>query len=59
MIEALARIVNAQLEAVFQGHGARTAEFAGEIARLEGQSTHLVRFLATGPTRQRFALSCG
>jgi hypothetical protein len=42
MIEALARIVNAQLEAVFQGHGARTAEFAGEIARLEGQSTHLV-----------------
>jgi hypothetical protein len=41
-------LVNAQLEVVLQGHGARTAEPAGEIARLEGQSSHLVRFLATG-----------
>jgi hypothetical protein len=30
MIEALATMVNAQLEAVFQGHDARTAEFARE-----------------------------
>ena len=48
MIEALARMVNAQLEAFFQGHDARTAELAGEIERLEGQASHLVRFLATG-----------
>jgi hypothetical protein len=48
MIDALARMVNAQLEAVFQGHGARTAELAGEMERLEGQAGHLVQFLATG-----------
>jgi hypothetical protein len=48
MIDALARMVDAQLEAVFQGHGARTARLTGEIARLEGQASHLVRFLATG-----------
>src|SRR5260370_14272471 len=48
MIEALARMVNAQLEAVFQGHSARTAELAGEIERLEGQASHLVQFLTTG-----------
>jgi hypothetical protein len=47
-IDALARMVNTQLEVVFQGHGARTAELTGEMARLEGQSSHLVRFLATG-----------
>jgi hypothetical protein len=28
MIDALARMVNTQLEAVFQGYGARTAELA-------------------------------
>jgi len=48
MIDALARMVNTQLEAVFQGYGARTAELAGEIERLEGQASHLVQFLATG-----------
>ena len=48
MIGTLARMVNAQLEAVFQGHDARTAELAREIERLEGQANHLVRFLATG-----------
>lgn len=48
MIEALATLVNAQLEAVFQGHDARTAELAREIERLEDQASHLVRFLATG-----------
>jgi hypothetical protein len=37
-----------QLEAVFQGHDARTAELAREIERLEDQASHLVRFLATG-----------
>jgi hypothetical protein len=31
MIDALASMVNAQLEVVFQGHDARTAELAGEI----------------------------
>src|SRR5215813_7967951 len=44
MIDALAAMVNAQLEAAFQGHDART----GEIERLEAQASHLVRFLATG-----------
>jgi len=48
MIEALASMVNTQLEAVFQGHGARAAELAGEIERLKGQASHLVQFLATG-----------
>jgi hypothetical protein len=48
MIDALARMVNAQLEAVYQGHDARTAELTSEIERLEGQASHLVRFLATG-----------
>ena len=48
MIEALARIVNTQLEAVFQGHDARTAELAREMEPLAGQASHLVRFLATG-----------
>jgi hypothetical protein len=48
MIEALACMVNAQLEAVFQGHDARTVELTGEMERLEGQASHLVRFLATG-----------
>jgi len=48
MIEALARMVNAQFETVFQSHDARTAELAGEMERLEGQASHLVRFLATG-----------
>jgi DNA invertase Pin-like site-specific DNA recombinase len=48
MIEALATMVNAQLKAVFQGHGPRTAELAREIERLEDQASHLVRFLATG-----------
>jgi len=38
-IDALARMVNTQLEVVFQGHGARTAELTGEMARLEGQSS--------------------
>jgi hypothetical protein len=48
MIDALARMVNARIEAAFQGHGARTAELAGEIERLERQASHLVQFLATG-----------
>ncbi len=48
MIDALATMVNAQLEAVFQGHDVRTAELKGEIERLEAQASHLVRFLATG-----------
>ena len=48
MIDALASMVNAQLEAVFEGHDARTTELAGETERLEGQASHLVRFLATG-----------
>ena len=39
MIEALARMVNAQLEAAFQGHHARTAELVGELKRLEGETT--------------------
>ena len=43
MIEALATMVNTQLEAVFQGHDARNAEFAREIERLEGQASHLRR----------------
>ena len=59
MIEAIANMVNAQLKTVFQGHNARTTELRGEIERLEGQASHLVRFLATGATRQPFALSCG
>lgn len=42
MIEALARMVNAQLET------ARTVELARKTERLEGQASHLVRFLATG-----------
>ena len=48
MIDAPARMVNAQLEAVFQGHGARTAELAAEMEHLGGQASHLVQFLATG-----------
>jgi hypothetical protein len=48
MMDALARMVNAQLEAVFRRHDARPAELASEIERLEGQASHLVRFLATG-----------
>ena len=48
MIEALANMVNAQLEIVFQGHTAKTAELTKEIQRLENQASHLVRFLATG-----------
>jgi len=47
MIDALARMVNAQLDAAFQGHDARTAELTGEMERLEGHAGHLVRFLAT------------
>ena len=43
MTEILARTVNAQLEAVFQGHDARTAEIAREMERLENQASHLVR----------------
>jgi hypothetical protein len=39
---------NAQLEAVFQGQDARIAELASEMERLEGQASHLVRFLTTG-----------
>ena len=41
-------MVNAHLGAVFQGHNARTAELTSEIERLEGQASHLIRFLATG-----------
>ncbi len=48
MIDALASMINAQLEVVSQGHTTRTAELTGEIDRLEGQASHLVRFLATG-----------
>ena len=48
MIGALTDMVNAQLEAVFRGHGARTAELRDEIERLEAQARHLVQFLATG-----------
>jgi len=48
MIDALARMVNAQLDAVFQGQDARTAELPGEMDRLEGQARHLVRLLAIG-----------
>src|SRR5882724_9156811 len=48
MIDALANMVNAQLEAVFQGQDARTAELASEMERLEGQASHLVQFLTTG-----------
>jgi hypothetical protein len=48
MIDALASMVNAQLEAVFQRHTVQAAELRNEIERLEGQVTHLVRFLATG-----------
>jgi len=59
MIDALARMVNAQLDAVFQGQDARTAELTGEMDPLEGQARHLVRFLATGAIRPPFALSCG
>jgi DNA invertase Pin-like site-specific DNA recombinase len=58
MIEALASMVNAQIEAAFRGHDARTAELTAQIQRLEAQANHLVRFLATGGTRQRFALNC-
>ena len=48
MIDALASMVNAQLEAALRGHTARTAELRGEIERLEGQANHLVRFLVSG-----------
>jgi hypothetical protein len=48
MIDALANMVNVQIEVVFQGHNARTAELTGEIERLERQASHPVRFLATG-----------
>src|SRR5262249_30852421 len=48
MTDALASMINAQLEVVSQGHTARTAELTGEMERLEGQASHLVRFLATG-----------
>ena len=48
IVNALARMVNTQPEAVFQGHDARTAELTDEIERLEGRASHLVRFLATG-----------
>jgi hypothetical protein len=48
MIDALANMVNVQIEAVFQGHNARTTELTGGIERIEGQASHLVRFLATG-----------
>src|SRR5260370_19485556 len=40
MIDALARMGNAQLEAGFQDHDARTALLAGEMERLEGQRNH-------------------
>ena len=53
MIETLAGMVDAQLEAIFQGHDARTAELQGEIERLEAQASHLVRFLATGGATRR------
>jgi DNA invertase Pin-like site-specific DNA recombinase len=48
MIDALASMVNAHLEAVFQGHIAQAAKLRNEIERLDGQASHLVRFLATG-----------
>jgi len=48
MIEALANMVNAQLEAIFRGHSAKAVDLTSEIERLEGQASHLVRFLATG-----------
>ena len=48
MIEALANMVNARLEIVFQGHTAKAAELTREIQRLESQASHLVRLLATG-----------
>ena len=37
-----------QERAAFQGHNARTTDLAGTIGRLEGQASHLVRFLAIG-----------
>src|SRR5260370_39693327 len=48
MIDALASMVNAQLEAGFPGHHARAAELAGELESLEGQASHPGRGLATG-----------
>jgi hypothetical protein len=51
-------MVNPKLEAVFQGHDARTAELAREIERLEGQATSS-DFWRQGATRHRFALSSG
>ena len=43
-----ARLVEQQLSCVERGYDARTADLAREIERLEGQASHLVRFLATG-----------
>jgi len=48
MIETLATAINAQIEAVLQGHDARAAHVTGEIRRLEHEAGNLVRFLATG-----------
>jgi len=48
MIDALASMINAQIETALQGHHARTADLTDSIERLDGQATHLVRFLATG-----------
>jgi len=43
MIDALASMVNAQLEAVFQGQDARTAELASEMGTPRGPSATGVR----------------
>ena len=41
-------MVNAQLEAAFQGHNARTAELTGEIERLRAKLATWSGFFATG-----------
>ena len=47
-IAALARMVNSQIETVFDGHTVRIAQVTQEIGHLEQQVGNLVRFLASG-----------
>jgi DNA invertase Pin-like site-specific DNA recombinase len=52
MVEALARMTNARIAAVYEGHDVRAVHLAAEIRRLEGETGHLVRFLAAGGDSQ-------
>jgi hypothetical protein len=48
MIETLAEVVNAQIEAAVQGRHARSTEVKAEVLRLDRETGNLVRFLAAG-----------